>query len=113
MTIWGKAERIKNTVFPTQYRTYTHIGLIFFMLMLPFGMLLSTGPFVILICFLVSLFFFMLEAIAIYLQDPFQNRPSDIPMTALCRTIEINLLELVEASQIPESLKPDARGILM
>ncbi len=109
----GKAERIKNTVFPTQYRTYTHIGLIFFMLMLPFGMLLSTGPFVILICFLVSLFFFMLEAIAIYLQDPFQNRPSDIPMTALCRTIEINLLELVEASQIPESLKPDARGILM
>ena len=109
----GKSERINNTVFPTQYTTYTHIGIIFFMMMLPFGMLSSTGPFVILICLLVSLFFFMLEAIAFYLQDPFTNRPSDIPMTALCRTIEINLLEMIDAAQVPEPIQPDEKGVLM
>lgn len=109
----GKAERINNTVFPTQYRSYTHSGLIIFIIMLPFGMLYSTGPFVILICVLVSFFFFMLENIAYFLQDPFMNRESDIPMSALCRTIEINLKELVEEEEIPESLKPDKRGVLM
>lgn len=109
----GKAERIKNTVFPTQYRSYTHRGLIIFTVMLPYGMLFSTGPFVILICILVSFFFNMLENIAYYLQDPFMNRGSDIPMSALCRTIEINLKELVEETDIPVPLAPDKQGVLM
>ena len=55
----------------------------------------------------------MLENIAFSLQDPFLNRESDIPMTALCRTIEINLLELIEADEIPSPIKPDKNGILM
>ena len=84
-----------------------------FILMLPYGMLLSTGPFVILICLLVSFFFFMLENIAFYLQDPFSNRSADIPMSALCRTIEINIKELIEENDIPEKLQPDHRGVLM
>ncbi len=109
----GKAERIKNTVFPTQYRSYTHRGLIIFTVMLPYGMLFSTGPFVILICVLVSFFFHMLENIAYFLQDPFMNRDSDIPMSALCRTIEINLKELVEDPDVPEPLQPDEKGVLM
>ena len=109
----GKAERINSTVFPTQYRSYTHRGLIIFTVMLPFGMLFSTGPFVILICILVSFFFFMLENIAYFLQDPFMNRASDVPMTALCRTIEINLLELVNADNVPDPVQPDNNGVLM
>ena len=109
----GKAERINNTVFPTQYRSYTHTGLIIFTFMLPYGMLFSTGPFVILICILVSFFFFMIENIAFFLQDPFMNRDSDIPMNALCRTIEINLLELIESENVPAALHPDKRGVLM
>lgn len=109
----GKAERINNTVFPMRYISYIHKGLIIFTIMLPFGMLYSTGPFVILICVLVSFFFFMLENIAFSLQDPFMNRDSDIPMSALCRTIEINLLELIGAENIPEPIKPDKNGVLM
>jgi putative membrane protein len=109
----GMAERINKTVFPTHYRSYIHRGIIIFTIMLPFGMLYSTGPFVILICVLVSFFFFMLENIAYFLQDPFMNRASDIPMTALCRTIEINLLELVENENIPNEIQADKRGILM
>lgn len=109
----GKAERINNTVFPMRYISYIHRGLIIFTIMLPFGMLYSTGPFVVLICVLVSFFFFMLENIAFTLQDPFMNRPSDIPMSALCRTIEINLLELIGAEEIPTLIEPDKNGVLM
>ena len=109
----GKAERIKNTVFPTHYKSYTHIGLMIYTVMLPFGMLYSSGPFVILICLLVSFFFNMLESIAAFLQDPFMNRESDIPMSSICRTIEINLKELVGDSDIPEPISPDKNGVLM
>ena len=68
---------------------------------------------VIAICLLVSFFFFMVESIAQSLQDPFMNRNTDIPMTTLCRTIEINILELIEADNIPSPIKPDKRGVLM
>ena len=109
----GKCERINNTVFPVQYRSYTHKGIMIFIGMLPYGMLYSTGPFVIVICLLVAFFFYMLENIAAYLQDPFQNKGSDIPMSALTQTIEINLLELIGHSDVPKPLKPNEKGILM
>ncbi len=109
----GMCERIKNTVFPVQYRSYTHRGIIIFTLMLPYGMLFSTGPLVVLICTIVMLFFLMIETIAQSLQDPFQNEPTDIPMSALTRTIEINLLQLIGERELPEPLAPDEQGILM
>ena len=109
----GKCERIKNTVFPVHYRTFTHTGIMIFAGMLPYGMLFSTGPFVVVICLIVMFFFLMIETIAFYLQDPFQNRASDIPMSALSRTIEINLLELINEENIPQGLKPDDAGVLM
>ncbi len=109
----GKAERIKNTVFPTHYRSYTHKGIYIFILMLPYGMLLSTGPFVILISLLVLFFFSMLENIAYFLQDPFENRPSDIPMSALCNTIEINIKQMIDDPNLPEKVQPDTNGVLM
>lgn len=109
----GKCERIKNTVFPEHYRSYTHAGITIFMVMLPYGMLFSTGPFVILICMLVNFFFLMLESIAFSLQDPFRNAPNDTPMSALSRTIEINILEMIGDENIPEKLVPDDNGVLM
>jgi len=109
----GKSERIRNTVFPIQYASFAKVGVILFVFMLPYGMLFSTGPFMILICLLVSFFFIMIETVAHYLQDPFHNRPSDTPMSALCRTIEINILELIEENEKPEPLTPDDEGVLM
>ena len=109
----GMCERIKNTVFPVQYSVYTRHGITLFIIMLPFGMLESTGPFVILISFLVACFFAMIEAIAHYLKDPFENKESDIPMTALCNTIEINILQMIYASELPSKIKPDSNGVIM
>lgn len=109
----GMCERINNTVFPVDYEVYTRWGIIVFILMLPFGMLDSTGFFVIPICFLVGLFFATIEGVAQQLQDPFRNRGSDTPMTALCNAIEIDLRQMVGDADLPEKLVPDARGVLM
>jgi len=81
--------------------------------MLPYGMLYSTGPLVILISTVVVFFFLMIETIAHFLQNPFRNQASDIPMSSLSRTIEINLLQMIRSEKLPDPLKPDKRGVLM
>lgn len=109
----GKCERIKKTVFPIEYRLFTKTAIFIFMLMLPFGMLKSTGIFVILISTVVLFFFLFMERIAHYMQNPFRNKPSDTPMSAICRTIEINLLQMIGVENVPDPIKPDKKGILM
>ena len=37
---------------------------------------------------------------------PFENRPTDVPMSAITRTIEIKLLERLGADEIPPELEP-------
>lgn len=109
----GKCERIKNTIFPQRYRGYTHRGIVIFLIMLPYGMLFSTGPFSIAICSVVAFFFLMIESIAYSLQDPFSNEGSDTPMNNLTRVIEINILEMINAENIPDPILPDKKGVLM
>ena len=44
------------------------------------------------------------------LVDPFANTAHDLPLTAMCRTIEIDLLELI-GDDAPPPVLPD-RGVL-
>ena len=76
-------------------------------------MIHEVGAFVIPITIIVIFFFTLIEMIARFMQDPFENRGSDTAMTSICRTIEINLLQMVDIKEIPEKLAPDKRGILM
>lgn len=102
----GKCERIKNTVFPTQYSFFIHYAILVFTLLLPMGLVEYMQWVEIFVTFIVSFLFFMIEIIAFFMQDPFENAPNDIPMSSLSRTIEINLLQQVGATQIPEKLAP-------
>jgi putative membrane protein len=52
-----------------------------------------------------------LEKISRSLKDPFENNISDTPMTAICRTIEIDLREMLEEENIPALLEP-VKGVL-
>ena len=48
--------------------------------------------------------FFLIEKMAIHLQDPFENKPTDTPMTAICFTIERDLKQLMsDAPQLSEA----------
>jgi len=109
----GKCERINNTIFPVHYRYFTHVGIIVYIMMLPFGMLKSTGYFMIPIVTLIFFFFTTLEGIAFRLQDPFMNRGSDTPMSTICRTIEINVKQMLGNSDIPDKIEMTDSGAIM
>ena len=53
-----------------------------------------------------------MEAVGDSSEDPFENFINDVPMTALCRTIEIDLRQMMSESDVPPPLKPE-NDILM
>ncbi len=108
----GKCERIKNTVFPTQYAFFVHLVIFIFTLVLPMGLVESIGRIAIPVTFTISFLFFYVEWIAYIMQNPFENGPNDIPMTSMSRNIEINLLQLIGAEKIPEKILPK-NGVVM
>ena len=102
----GKCERIKNTVFPSAYNLIIYFFLYMFVASLPFALVESFGLGQIPIVIGVAAIFFLIEKTAIYLQDPFENKPTDTPMTAIARTIEINLRQMIADESVPEKLAP-------
>lgn len=113
----GKAERIKNTPLPRQYDYFPRVFLFLFVTLLPAGMInelekVGSAWMVIPLATVVSYMFYILMRVGEFNEDPFENRYSDTPMTALCRTIEIDLREQLEEIDLPPKLEP-VDGILM
>ena len=99
----GKCERIKNTVFPRSYSVLIHFLIYVLMTVLPFG-LDDNHPFVeAVLATLVPVLFIAIERTAILMQDPFENRPTDTPMSTLSATIERNLMEMANAEAKPQA----------
>lgn len=97
----GKCERIKKTVFPKSYSLLIHFLIYVLMTILPFGLEDRTQWMEIIIVFVVPVLFIAIERTAIIMQDPFENKPTDTPMTAISQTIEVNLLEMI-GEVVPE-----------
>jgi len=91
----GKCERIKNTVFPRAYSLLIHFLIYVLMTMLPFGLEDQSKFIEISLTIVVPSLFIAIEQTAILMQDPFENRPTDTPMTALSKSIENTLMEMV------------------
>lgn len=104
----GKCERIKNTVFPSTYSLYIHASLMFFFVLLPFSLIEYFGYLTIPLVIAIGAIFFLIEKMAIHLQDPFENKPTDTPMTTICHTIERDLNQMMnethhqEAAEVPK-----------
>jgi len=101
----GACERIKNTVFPVTYSLYIHMLVILFALMMPFSLIEHFGIFQIPLVVAMSASFFLIEKMAIHLQDPFENKPTDTPMTAISRKIDRDLRQLLkdEYAKVPDA----------
>ncbi len=97
----GKCERIKNTVFPSSYSLLVDILIYLWILFLPFALVDMVGYILIPTTISLAFSFLVIERIAVYMQDPFENMPSDTPMLALSRTIEINIRQELNDEQIP------------
>lgn len=95
----GKAERIKTTIFPTKYRMFLHLSIYLFVICLTVATSTMSIYFGLPLIMSIATIFFLLEGTAYNLQDPFENRPSDTPITAIARTIEINIRQLLEEEE--------------
>jgi putative membrane protein len=60
----------------------------------------------------ISLSFMVVEQLGASLKNPFENDDNDTPMTALCRTIEIDLRQQLGETEIPPPVEP-VGGVLM
>ena len=115
----GKAERIKKFPLPRQYGHSSIIFTSIFLFLLPFGMITEfhklgeaatwlSIPFSI----MVGWVFIMMELVGDFSENPFEGLGNDIPMLALCRTIEIDLLEMLGETETPKPIKA-VNGVLM
>lgn len=91
--IQGKCERIKNTVFPWGYAFYTHAFVWLMAFLIPLGFIDSWDLQDIYLCAAISTTFITIEQVGSNLDKPFEDSFNDTPMSALCRSIEIDLLE--------------------
>ena len=105
-TAMGMSERIKSTVFPVTYRVFLHLMIYIFLTTLSMSLGANNPIFEVPLLLLISSGFFVLEKTATLLQDPFENKPTDIPMTTIATNIEINIKQLLQESDIPNPVKP-------
>lgn len=108
----GRAERINTTVFPVTYRLFLHGAIYLFLITLSIAIQDVSPIFEIPLLVLIAALFFLADKTAYNLQDPFRNRQSDTPVTAIARNIEINIKQLLGEEDIPEPLKPKTFFIL-
>lgn len=92
----GGCERIKNTVFPSTYSHYIHYSLVLFIMLLPFGLIEFFGIVEIPLVIAIASSFLLIEKMAIHLQDPFENKPTDTPTTTICMTIERDIKQMLK-----------------
>jgi len=109
----GRSERIKQTVFPALYVSMVHMAVWIFLLAFPVAASEESGYWAILYGTLVGAIFVLTLRAGQLLLDPFENQPTDIPMSAITRTIEIDLLEQIGADEIPAPVEPIDGIILM
>lgn len=115
----GACERIKTYPFPRQYAYFSELFVWILAIVLPFGLVGELAKFghayvwlTIPMSVLISWIFNVMEIIGDRSENPFENSVNDIPMTAICRTIEIDLREMLGEKDIPGKIYP-VKNIIM
>jgi putative membrane protein len=108
----GGCERIKNTPIPFAYTVLLHRTVAFYCLFLPFGIIDTVRWLTPLVVALISHAFLGLDEIGGEIEEPFGTEPQDLPLTAISRTIEVNLLQAIERREVPELLE-QGEGVLV
>ena len=115
----GQCERIKKFPLPRQYANTSFIFVAIFIFLLPLGLVGEFAqlghngvwlsiPFTV----LVGWVYVMMELVGDYSENPFEGLGNDVPMLAICRTIEIDLREMLGERDLPPAIEPK-NGVLM
>jgi len=104
--VQGGCERIKNTPLPFSYSLLLHRTAYAFCLLLPFALAPSLEWWTPVPTFLISYAFFGLDALGDELGDPFGTDNNDLPLDAMVRTVERELLFAAGHTDLPPPLLP-------
>lgn len=111
LDLQGKAERIKNFPYPRQFATLNRMFVWMFIVLLPFAIgseMQKIAPMwgfmTIPLTVLVAWVFHTMDRIGSVSENPFEGSPNDVPITAMSRGIEIDMLELTGEQQLPAPL---------
>jgi len=110
--VLGGCERLQGTPIPFAYILLLHRTVYVYCLLLPFCLIGSVGWVTPLMVGVLSYTFFGLDALGDQIENPFDRLPNDLPLDAMCRTIEIGLGELLGERELPPPLQP-VDGILL
>jgi putative membrane protein len=107
----GACERIKNTPLPMNYQYFTKLFLYVFIFVLPLCLIgdfakMHISFLIIPVSFMISFVFSVMNRVGEINENPFDNQMSDIPMTALCNTIERDLKEML-GENLPKKSEPE------
>ncbi|MGG6238248.1 bestrophin family protein [Nodosilinea sp. AN01ver1] len=91
----GGCERILRTPVPVAYSIHLKQLLMLYCLALPFQMVDSVGWGTPLLVGLISFAVFGIEEIGIEIENPFGHDPNDLPLDAICRTMQQNIEDLI------------------
>lgn len=117
----GLCESLKNTPYPRQYSIINTIFVSMFCFLLPYGLLQEfdqlnaavTGwmkghmiwlliPF----CVIISWMYTSLEQVGESTEYPFEGSANDVPISQICRAIEIDLREMLDETGLPAPVMP-------
>lgn len=107
----GVCERIKNTPLVPHYTAASTLLVWLYIVLIPFSLLNvlegeTTMWAVVPIATLIGWLYDTMDRIGRFTENPFDNLPTDVPMSALCRTIEIDLRTMLGDSDLPAPVAP-------
>jgi putative membrane protein len=105
-SIQAGCERILLTPLPFAYTLLLHRCAWMFCVLLPFGLASSLGWATPVVSAVLAYAFFGLDQLGEEMEEPFGLEPNDLPLDALVRTIEIDLLDSLGVRPLPEPLQP-------
>ncbi|MEZ5398477.1 MAG: bestrophin family ion channel [Bryobacteraceae bacterium] len=115
----GRCERLKNYPYPRQFATLNLLFVWIFVLALPFGLLPELQKLggravwlTIPASTLIAWVFHTMDKIGESSENPFEGGPNDVPITAMSRTIEIDMREMLGETELPPAVQA-VNNILM
>lgn len=112
-TFQGQNERIKKFPFPRDYSSMSRFFVMAFVLLFPFSLIpeiMKMGSWAfwvsIPVATLIGLVYIIMEDLGDYAENPFMGTPHAMPMLSICRTIEIDLREMLKEPNLPPAIQP-------
>lgn len=102
----GKSERIKNTPFPATYLYFTRVFIWILIAVLTMDIVEEAGAWAIALGWLIGFVFHVTYLNGLNLINPFDGNPACIPLDSIVRTVEISVLQTLNAPDVPPPIEP-------